>query len=187
MREDPYTIPVIGIPPASDKATSTKWHPFAADPTEAMIQVKQELMQRISAVFGMSGLFLGDTEAMRGNGNESHQVAILDRNLVIIRGFVNKFLNWIVHKYKGITDWELKVVEPPDNQSIDEAEKFNKELINAKLAKDLGFEIISQNDGKIEISATPMNYDPLGSLFGDGGGLEAEGMTTHDPDNPTPD
>lgn len=176
MREDPYTVPVLGIPPASDKATSTKWHPFAVDPAEAMIMVKQELLQRISAIFGMSGLFLGDTEAMRGNGNEGHQVAILDRNLVIIRNFVNKFLAWIVSKYKGIEDWELKVVEPPDNQSLDEAEKFNKQLLNAKLAKDLGFEIISQNDGKIEISATPKNYDPLQSLFGDDGGLEAEGM-----------
>lgn len=176
MREDPYNIPMLGIPPASDKVTSTKWHPFAADPTEAMIAVKQELLQRISSIFGMSGLFLGDTEAMRGNGNESHQVALLDRNLVGIRAFGNKFLKWILSKYR-ITDWELKIVEPPDNQSVDEAEKFNKQLLNAKLAKDLGFEIISQSDGKIEISATPKSYDPIASLFeNDGGGKQALGI-----------
>ena len=176
MREDPYTIPVLGIPPASDKATSTKWHPFATDPTEAMIAVKQELLQRITAIFGMSGLFLGDTDAMRGNGNEGHQVAILDRNLGVIRTYANKFLAWIIKKYKGITDWDIVVVQPPDNQSLDEAEKFNKQLLNAKLAKDLGFEIISQNDGIVEISATPQSYDPLQAMFGDGGGLQAEGF-----------
>lgn len=176
MREDPYTIPVLGIPPASDKATSTKWHPFSVDPAESMIAVKQELLQRITAIFGMSGLFLGDTDSMKGNSNEAHQIALLDRNLVVIRGYVNKFLDWIIHKYKGITDWVLKVVEPSDNQALDEAEKFNKQLLNAKLAKDLGFEIISQNDGKIEISATPQSYDPIKSLFGDGGGKEAEGL-----------
>lgn len=170
MREDPYTIPVLGIPPSSDKATSTKWHPFAVDPAESMIAVKQELLQRISAIFGMSGLFLGDTEAMRGNGNESHQVALLDRNLVPIRKFADRFLEWIQHKYKcpGGWDWELRIVEPPDNQTLDEAKKFNQELLNAKLAMDLGFEIISQADGKIEISATPRSYDPIASLFGKG-------------------
>ena len=71
----------------------------------------------------------------------------------------------------------MKIVEPPDNQSVDEAEKFNKQLLNAKLAKDLGFEIISQSDGKIEISATPKSYDPIASLFGnDGGGKQALGI-----------
>lgn len=186
MREDPYTIPVLGIPPASDKATSTKWHPFAADPTEAIVTIKQGLLQSITAVFGISGLFLGDTDAMRGNGNEGHQVAILDRNLAVIRKYANKFLSWIVHKYKGINDWDIVVVEPPDNQTLDEAEKFNKQLLNAKLAKDLGFEIISQNDGKIEISATPQSYDPLQAMFGDGGGLEAQGLDEkNDPSNVT--
>ena len=168
MREDPYTIPVLGVPPASDKATSTKWHPFGVDPTESNVAIKQELLQRISSAFGMTGLILGDTEAMRGNGNEGHQIAIIDRNLANLREFVDGLLDWIVRKYKGITDWDLVVVDPPDNQAIDEAEKFNKQLLNAKIAKDLGFEIISQSDGKIEISATPKNYDPLASLFGSG-------------------
>ena len=113
---------------------------------------------------------------MRGNGNEGHQVAILDRNLGVVRTYANKFLSWILKKYKGITDWDIVIVQPPDNQSLDEAEKFNKQLLNAKLAKDLGFEIISQNDGIVEISATPQSYDPLQAMFGDGGGMQAEGF-----------
>ena len=181
MKDDPYTIPIIGIPPASDKVTSTKWHPLQDNPTEQMMAVKAELQERITAIFGMSGLFLGDMNALKGNANEAHQMAVMDRNLVSIRELVNDFLKFIQSKYKGITDWTLSLVEPPDNQALDEAEKFNKNLMNAKMAKDLGFDIISQADGNVEISDTPRSYDPIKSLFANanGGGAEAQGL-----DNP---
>lgn len=178
MKDDPYTIPIIGIPPASDKVTSTKWHPLSDNPTEQMMAVKAELQERITAIFGISGLFLGDMNALKGNANEAHQMAVMDRNLVLIRELVNDFLKFIQSKYKGITDWTLALVEPPDNQALDEAEKFNKNLMNAKMAKDLGFDIISQADGKIEISDTPRSYDPIKSLFENtnGGGAKAQGI-----------
>ena len=50
--------------------------------------------------------------------------------------------------------------------------------MNAKMAKDLGFDIISQADGKVEISDTPRSYDPIKSLFSnnDGGGAQAQGF-----------
>ena len=180
MKDDPYTIPIIGIPPASDKVTSTKWHPLADNPTEQMMAVKAELQERITAVFGISGLFLGDMNALKGNANEAHQMAVMDRNLVTIRDVVNDFLRFVQSKYKGITDWILKLAEPPDNQALDEAEKFNKNLMNAKLAKDLGFDIISQANGEVEISDTPRSYDPIKSLFAnqDGGGAQAQGINT---------
>lgn len=179
MKDDPYTIPIIGIPPASDKVTSTKWHPLSDNPTEQMMVVKAELQERITAIFGISGLFLGDMNALKGNANEAHQMAVMDRNLVSIRELVNDFLKFIQSKYKGITDWTLSLVEPPDNQALDEAEKFNKNLMNAKMAKDLGFDIISQADGKVEISDTPRSYDPIKSLFEDkdGGGAQAQGIS----------
>lgn len=178
MKDDPYTIPIIGIPPASDKVTSTKWHPLADNPTEQMMAVKAELQERITAIFGISGLFLGDMNALKGNANEAHQMAVMDRNLVSIRELVNDFLRFIQSKYKGITDWTLSLVEPPDNQALDQAEKFNKNLMNAKMAKDIGFDIISQADGEVEISDTPRSYDPIKSLFtnNDGGGASAQGI-----------
>lgn len=188
MRDDPYTMPIIGIPPASDKANSTKWHPLADNPTEQMMKVKAELQQRVSSIFGVSGIFTGDVTAVKGNTNEAHQMTIMDRNLVRMRTHVDDLLSWIVHKYKGITDWDLKLIEPPDEQSMDEADKFNKQLINAKLAKDLGFDIISQADGIVEISATPKAYDPLKGLIeskdmtdakGDGGEIEEGANKNH--------
>lgn len=176
MRDDPYTIPIIGIPPASDKVTSTKWHPFADNPTEQMMAVKSELQQRICAIFGISGLFLGDMNSLKGNSNESHQMAVMDRNLVTVREMVNQFLRFVKSKYKGITDWDLILVEPPDNQALDEAEKLNKNLMNARMFKELGFDIISQADGKIEVSDTPRSYDPIKSLFSSPGGAEDQGI-----------
>lgn len=177
MRDDPYTIPIIGIPPASDKVTNTKWHPLADNPTEQMMAVKAELQERICAIFGIQGLFLGDMNSLRGNTNEAHQVAIMDRNLISIREIVNEFLAFVKSKYKGITDWDLKLVEPPDNQALDEAEAFNKNLQNAKLAKDIGFDIISQANGKVEISETPRAYDPIKSLFSPtSGGASDQGI-----------
>ena len=185
MKDDPYTIPIIGIPPASDKVTSTKWHPLADNPTEQMIAVKAELQERICAIFGISGLFLGDMNSLKGNSNESHQMAVMDRNLVTIRACVNEFLAFIKFKYKGITDWDLVLVEPPDNQALDEAEKLNKNLLNAKMFKDLGFDIISQAEGKIEVSDTPRSYDPIKSLFSNPGGAKDQGLDVpHNADDP---
>lgn len=176
MKDDPYTIPIIGIPPASDKVTSTKWHPLADNPTEQMMIVKSELQERVCAIYGMQGLFINDISSLKGNANDLQQMAVMDRNLVSVRACIDEFLKFVKSKYKGITDWDLKVVQPPDNQSLNEAEKFNKSLMNAKLAKELGFDIISQADGLVEVSNTPRSYDPIKSLFQDEGGAEEQGL-----------
>lgn len=164
MKADPYALPMLGIPPAQERASAAKWIPFSDPPTEQTILVMQSLQERISSIFGMSGLFMGDTNSMRGNANEKHQMAIVDRTLLSIRHHVNSMLRWIISKYKTITDWELKLVEPPDDQSRDEEDERNKKYQNALLLKELGFEIISQSDGNIEVSSTPMDYDPIKAI-----------------------
>lgn len=189
MKDDPFTIPVIGVPPSSDKVTTTKWHQFGDNPTEQMMSVKFELQERVSAIYGMNGFFIGDSRASSSNSNDVQQMAILDRNLVSIRSCVDEFLAFIISKYKGITHWDLVVSRPPDNQSLDEAEKFNKNLMNAKMAKDIGFDVISQADGNVELSDTPRSYDPIKSIFADAGGAEGQGVDEEDesPLNVMPD
>lgn len=184
MQNDPFTLPIIGIPSSSDKTASTKWIPFADNPTVQMIEVKKELQERIASPYGVTGMFIGDSDSIRGQSNEQHQLAVMDRNLSNIRHHTNSFLNWIVRKYRYITDWTIRVVEPPDDQSKKEAETFEIELRNAVVLKELGFEVISQEDGKIEMSSTPKKFDPLKALI-ENSNQEA-GATTPAGDNPNP-
>lgn len=165
MVDDPYTMPMMGIPPGGgDTVKTAKWFQLADNPTADMMSVKSELAQRISGAFGVSGLFLGDVSAIRGNSNETQQMAIMDRNLAGIRRHINAFFAWIVSKYKGITDWELRVAEPADEQTRKQAEDLNKELVNAQLAQSIGFPIISLIDGKVEIGSTPAPMPMAGPI-----------------------
>lgn len=166
MKSDPYTIPMMGIPPIQDKVNNAKWIPFMAEPTKGLIDLKQELLERIVSAFGSSQLMSNDTDAMKGTTNDESQFAVIDRTLESIRSHVNAFLAWILSKYPSITDWGLKITEPSDEQRRNELDEENRRLINAQLYKNLGFEIVSQNDGNIEISKTPASFDPMTRMLG---------------------
>lgn len=156
MVDDPYSMPMMGIPPGGgDTVKTAKWFQLADNPTGSMMEVKAELQQRVASAFGVSGIFLGDSSSIRGNANETQQMAIMDRNLAGIRNHINEMLKWVVSKYAGITDWILRVTEPADEQTRKQAEDLNKELVNAQLAQQIGFPIISLIDNKIEIGDTP--------------------------------
>lgn len=184
MQNDPFTLPIIGIPSSSDKSSTTKWIPFADNPTIQMIEVKKELQERIAAPYGVTGMFMGDSDSIRGQSNEQHQLAVMDRNLSNVRHHANSFLNWVVRKYRVITDWTIRVVEPPDDQSEKEAENFERELRNAVVQKELGFEVISQEDGKIEMSQTPKKFDPLRAMIE--GAMDEDSVETPAVDSPNP-
>lgn len=165
MREDPYNIPIISTPPIQDKVTNIKWLPVMSEPSENMISLKQELLERIVSAFGSSILMYNDTEAMKGTAGPEAQMSLTDRTLTNMRRHINKFFKWILSKFPAITDWGLRVVEPSDNAARDRLEEENRQLVNAQLYKALGFQIKSQKDGQIEISETPAEFDPLTRLL----------------------
>lgn len=165
MREDPYNIPIISTPPIQDKVTNIKWLPVMSEPSENMISLKQELLERIVSAFGSSILMYNDTEAMKGTAGPEAQMSITDRTLTNMRRHLNKFFSWILSKFPMITDWGLRVVEPSDNAARDRLEEENRQLVNAQLYKALGFQVKSQKDGQIEISETPAEFDPLTRLL----------------------
>lgn len=166
MKSDPYTIPMMGIPPIQDKVNNAKWIPFMAEPTKGLIELKQELLERIVSAFGSSQLMTNDTDSMKGTANDETQFAVIDRTLESVRSHTNAFLAWLLSKYPEITDWGLMIVEPSDEQRRNELDEENRRLINAQLYKNLGFEIVSQNDGNIEISKTPASFDPITRMLG---------------------
>lgn len=165
MREDPYNIPIISTPPIQDKLTNIKWLPVMSEPSENMIELKQELLERIVSAFGSSILMYNDTEAMKGTAGPEAQMSITDRTLTNMRRHLNKFFAWILTKFPQITDWGLRVVQPSDNAARDKLEEENRQLVNAQLYKALGFQVKSQKDGQIEISETPAEFDPLTRLL----------------------
>ena len=174
MQGDPFTVPIIGTPP-TEGGSNSKWHPFADVVLNDYLPTKQELLQRITSVWGVIGLFAGDTSSLKGNTNEGKQIDVMDRTLKHLRGFVNEFLHWMISKC-GIKTWTLRLKAPPDNQRNDEADFIAKQILNAKGYKELGFDILSQKDGIIEISSKPKAFDPLNTLFGEGG-AEEQGLT----------
>lgn len=165
MRSDPYGIPMMGIPPIQDKVTNAKWIPFMDEPTKGLIELKQELQERIVSAFGSAQLMSNDVDAMKGSTNDELQFSIVDRTLDSTRKHTNTLLEFCVSKFPGITDWKLQVVEPSDDVRRDELAEENMRLTNAQMYKNLGFEIISQDDGNIEVSRTPQSFDPLTNLL----------------------
>ena len=170
MTDDPYMMPMMGIPPGGgDTVKSAKWFQLADNPTADMMEVRAALQQNVSGAFGVSGLFLGDVHSIKGNSNETQQMAVMDRSLTGIRKHINSMLEWVTTKYSGVTDWIIRVVEPADEQTRKQAEDLNKELINAQLAQQIGFPIISLIDNKVEIGDTPVNLTMMEGKP-DGGG-----------------
>lgn len=115
LAKNDNSIPIICTPP--QLANVAEMHAQAlelgTESSSDLIQVKNEIRDRVCAHGGMPNIFVGDVEASGGMNNESQQITVLDRYLLGPYNNLDRLCRWIMHWFEdSITDWELVVRRP---------------------------------------------------------------------------
>lgn len=140
------SIPIICTPPqmpgvAEQKAQTLE---LGTESSADLMQIKNDIRDRICAHIGVPNLFAGDVESSGGMNNESQQITTFDRYLMDKYRYLDRLCEWVMGWFPRITDWALVVSRP--SKAYSDFRKRMDELQFIQGMKQLGFDIYCMND-----------------------------------------
>lgn len=172
LAKNDNSIPMIALPPAVPGAGEQKvqFVSLTGDTASDLMTYKNDIRDRLCARAGVPNLIVTDTENSGGLNSESLQITSFDRYLMDKYDHVDDPLDWFLTTFfPKITDWRVRLVRPPKMNT--ELKQKQEEAQYAMTMKNLGFRILSQKNGRIEISDTPDMPNPMAMGGFGGGGL----------------
>lgn len=150
------SIPIICTPPQMPGVAEMQAQTLELGTEDAtqIVQIKDDIRDRVCAHWGVPNMFVGDVEASGGMNNESQQITIYDRYLMDKYEYLDRQCDWIMSWFPAITDWELRVIRP--SKAYADAKHFMDEITKAQAMKNLGYDIFLK-DGEFVFSEEPID------------------------------
>lgn len=148
------SIPIVCTPPQIPGTAEMKAQTLelGTESSNDLMQIKNDIRDRLCAHGGVPNLFAGDVEASGGMNNESQQITIYDRYLMGHYNSLDRQCMWIMSWFPMITDYEL-VVNRPSKAYTDSKRRMDK-IQEAQNMKNLGFKVY-WIDGDFRYSEEP--------------------------------
>ncbi len=144
-----------------------------------VLEIKQELKERIGSLYGVSLVFQADTSQGGGLNNEGIQITVTNRAIEKGQNIYNdKLLPFLMRQY-GVIDWVWQLNPNEEQDQVADEDLKAKKIANARGYLELGYvnELMPNGDFTFEYdpdkarelrsTQEPMQ-EPLG-LFGNGG------------------
>jgi len=130
--------------------------------------LRRELRQIISAVYGIQPLFYGE-QAKAGLGNESLQVTITNRTIKWFQRFFNEqFFAQITDLFE-IDDWVIALVDSEEIDQLREEQVRGQKIDNAVKMYGMGFDVETDGNDELQISQHPNPERQMMMMSGMGG------------------
>ena len=143
VREDPHAIePLAYEIGQNNRGGSVNWIDLMKPLTEMQYtESRNEMRRSILALWGIMPLFAGDVATSGGLNVESEQITISD--IAVERGqkmFNEKVFPWILKQF-GITDYEIRLEEPEEQDELEDSKILQVKIDNAQKMRQMGFEL----------------------------------------------
>ena len=136
--------------------------------------LRKELRQIISAVYGIQPLFYGE-QAKAGLGNEALQVTLTNRTIKWFQRFLNENLFNEITDIMEIYDWKIELVTSEEIDELREEQVRGQKIDNTVKLYGMGFDVAFDGENNILISQFP-NPEKQEPMMGGGVGQnEGEG------------
>ena len=108
------SCPIVCTPPqmqgvAEQRAQTLE---LGTESSADLMQIKDDIRDRICAHCGVPNLFVGDVEQSGGMNNESQQITAYDRYLMDKYDYLDRQCKWVMSFFPMITDFVLTVTRP---------------------------------------------------------------------------
>lgn len=183
------SIPIICTPPQMQGVAEMRAQTLelGTESSADLMQIKNDIRDRLCAHGGVPNIFAGDVEASGGMNNESQQITIYDRYLMGPYSYVDRQCKWIMSWFPKITDYELSLMRP--SKAYTDTKRMMDRIQEAQLMKSLGYDIYFV-EGEFRYSEEPVDQvqrkqqeamqqqmmaGGMGLMPGDGDGPPEEG------------
>ena len=152
------SIPIVCTPPQMAGVAEMKAQTLelGTESSADLMQIKNDIRDRICAHGGLPNIFAGDVSASGGMNNESQQITLFDRALADKYDRVDRICRWVLSWYPQITDWSLQLIRP--SKSYIELKRRLDKINEAQQMQGIGFELHYQ-DGEFWYSDQPIEQE----------------------------
>ena len=151
VEENPAYLPLIPIEQMPDGTTQGKaeFVRFMDNLMEMQyIQAKDDLRQRISALYGVTNVLMNDPAGAGGLNNEGLMIKVTDRSIESGQGLWNEKILPILCREFGINDYVLNLRPNEEEDEMEELQIDQLRIANAQQMHMMGFTVELDEDGK---------------------------------------
>lgn len=150
------SIPIVCTPPQLQGVAEMRAQTLelGTESSADLMQIKNDIRDRLCAHGGVPNIFAGDVEASGGMNNESQQITIYDRYLMGPYSYVDRQCKWIMSWFPKITDYELSLMRP--SKAYTDTKRMIDRIQEAQLMKSLNYDSYLI-DGEFRYSEEPID------------------------------
>ena len=153
IKTDPHYIPMLATQGESNSKNRVDFVKFIDSLTEMQYgPSKDELRQRISAIYGVSNILMNDAGTSGGMNNEGLQIKVTDRAIQSGQQIWNEIIFPSLLDQFDITHWDLKLLPNEEADEMKTVQLKTAEAQHAQIMLQMGFDVKLDADGKFEYS-----------------------------------
>jgi SPP1 gp7 family putative phage head morphogenesis protein len=166
-KRNPHFVYPLGIDSQDNKGPFVNFVNLMNSMQEMQATEFRNMIKReIGALFGVMPLFQGDISAGGGLNNEGLQVTVTNRAVEVGQGIYNEKVFPRLLEMFGVKDYKYELQPSEEKDEMAELQRFQLEIQNASMMRQMGFEVELNDEGGFEFSgqAAPMQQGGLPQL-----------------------
>jgi hypothetical protein len=147
MKLDPHYIPMVAVSSRQNRGRVDMMRLFHTLQEMDYLPVRQEIRERIAAMWGVTPAWQGAPEAAGGLSSQTQQLVVMSRVVESDqRIFHEKFLPHILEAF-GVTDWEWELPQPEEKAESTRLSFASQKISAANMLFNMGFDVSIKNEG----------------------------------------
>ena len=183
MRQDPNYIPMVAVSTKQSRGRVDMVRLFHTLQEMDYLPVRNEIRERISAMWGVTHVWQGAPEAYGGLSAQTQQLTVMSRVVESDQRLIHEKVFPLILESFGITDWTLELPQPEEKAEATRISFAQQRISAANMLSQMGFDIeivnegISLDDVDFVVSGKAMNQQQMMGMGMPGmGGPGEEGM-----------
>ena len=139
MMEDPTYSPWIAVSQRTGRGRTDVVRLFHTLQEMNYLDVRNEIRERVSAIYGVSPIWMGHIEGIGGISGQTQQLVVMSRVVEKDQRLFNEGVFPILLDAFGITDWELKLKSPEEKTEQARIQFASQKVSMANMLFNMGF------------------------------------------------
>jgi hypothetical protein len=153
MRQDPNYIPMVAVSTKQSRGRVDLVRLFHTLQEMDYLPVREEIRERIAAMWGVTPAWQGAPEAYGGLSSQTQQLTVMSRVVESDQRIIHEKIFPLVMEAFGITDWTLELPQPEEKAEATRISFAQQRISAANMLVQMGF--------KVKIKASESGLDDI--------------------------
>ena len=173
MRNDPAYVPIVAVSTKQARGRVDMVRLFHTLQEMEYLPVREEIRERISALWGVTPIWQASNDAASGLSLQSQQLVVMSRVVESDQRLIQEKILPKITEAFGITDWLLELQQPEEKAEVTRISFAQQRISAVNMLVSMGFtvelesESIGLDEINFKISGQAMN--PQQGMMGGGG------------------